>query len=85
MIVDITGQELSVGDRIACAFAVANRAELRLGRIAAFVLHKTEYGTPDGMQMIEVEWEKVLDLFTPKTSRIRADVIKFAKIPEEAA
>lgn len=80
-ILDIAGQELTIGDRIACAFSYGSHgAELRLGTIVDLVwTRSSEYS--DGQKlMLEVEWEQGDKPYQPKKSKIRADVVKFAKI-----
>lgn len=79
--IDILGQEVQVGDRIATALTVSRSAEMAVGRVVAFKPRKDSYSYPprEDLLSIEVEWES-RSYTRVERSKLDASLPKYLKL-----
>lgn len=76
--VDLLGQELVVGDKIAAAMTAGRSADLAIGTIVGFIVQSG--WEKDNLLWIDVEWETRTHHQGVKRSKIDASLPKFVKL-----
>lgn len=57
-VVDVLGQQLEVGDKVAAALTIGRSAELRVGTIAGYSESKPSYEGQRPTPYLQVTWER---------------------------